>query len=373
VSGWAIYPTFYDASGNPCNHEDAAQMRGLQFGWKLNGGDALASFSLIGDYHRRARWRSINPDAVELVLRSAGGTDLWRGRLLQVAASPETRTIQPTYVGYWATTTDFLYTYTYTAGSTTTLGSVIFDLTYNGFTPFLKYSASYITDPAVNFTPAGGAHLVFDHEYPRTIIQRLLQPGDGNEQFHCAVWADRYIRVFRRDLTLKWQVWSNMVRGQTASVISRANLYSSVTAPYTDSGGAAQWTTPVTDATAAAIYGSARQARISNPFQTQAIATQLAAQFLYDHKTPRDSGSGFTLGPMAYDQFGRGVPSYLIRPGDVIRIVDQAYASTNVTGAADNVGSYYIVEVAVDVEANAVTVVPDAPVASLTNLVGGAV
>lgn len=370
---WRFTVTFRNASGEIVNEVDAAQLRNLRWSYKLNGGDASATFNLFGNLNRRYRWATGNPDAVDMTITSPGGVDVWRGRYLSTVVSPDRQTLTVEFVGYWASLRDRHVTNTWSAGGTTTLGTVISYANSNTLMPSITYDASVITDPAVNFTPGGGRDLIVDHEPLQSVLTRLVQVGDGGQQFHMAVWADKKIRVFRRDLTLDWQVWASMIYGSAAQTMSRATMVSHVAAPYKDSGGTAAWTSYANDATAETLLGARRDGRISNPFETGAIATALAAQYLFDHSKPSDEGHGFALGPVAFNAYGGLAPSYNLRPGHTIRIVDLAHHSIATSGAADNRGTYYILEVSVDLESRTVSVTPDAPAASLANILGAGV
>ena len=371
--GWNFTATFFNASGVIVGATDTAELANLQWSYKLNGGDASASFELTGQLQRRFRWLTGNPDGVEMLITSPGGVDMWRGRFLAVTVTPERRSIIAQFVGYWATLRDRHLTHTWTAGTPTTLGVVIGYASANGLMPGIVYDAAFLADPGVDFTPGGGHDLVADHEPVQSVFTRLAQVGDGGQQFHLAVWSDKKLRVFRRDLTLDFQVWTSMIQGQAAQTMSRATMISHITAPYRDAAGAQQWTGYVPDATAEALLGTRRDGRISNPFETGAIATALAQQYLFDHSKPIDEGHGFAVGPVLYNAYGGMVPSYNIRPGHVIRIVDLAFASTAQSGVADNKGTYYVLEVGIDPSTRTVSITPDAPASSLANLLGGAV
>lgn len=385
-----VYPSLYDLNGSLTDIRAAYDLSGLQFGYKLNGGCNTANFQLRGNILRRPDWLRGTPTAVELVIRDAAGADLWRGRLLEVAVSPEQQLIQPTYVGYWAQTASQLMTVTRNAGTPTTLKNIVrlaagYPSGHN-YMPLLTYDDSLIGDPAVDFTPGGGVNLVMDHEYPRNLFQRLLQVGDGTNQWHAAVWADKKLRVFARNLTLSWQVWTDMMASASAHTMSRQNLYGTTFYPYkvllTDTtptwgayhgdglGSNAGSDSAASDSTAYAILGEVREAKINNPLVAQSTGSFAATVFGNDHKSIHDQGQGFTIGPDIFNAYGQKISSLNIRPGDVIRVVDYAVADLNLTGSVDNIGSYFIIECSFDVDSGTCSIVPDNPNPHIGNLIG---
>src|SRR5262245_62173817 len=123
---------FRDTSGNTTAEREAAELRGLKYGYKLNGGDATATFSLLGNFAGRLRWAQNTIDAVDMTIVNAAGYALWRGRFLQATSSPDEKRIDVTYVGYWANTASKMQTRTYTAPGPTTLKNIVADCASDG-------------------------------------------------------------------------------------------------------------------------------------------------------------------------------------------------------------------------------------------------
>lgn len=397
---FAAHVLFLDGSGNTVYDTDAANVVGLSYSFKLPGGCALCTFRLVGDMLGRIRWSSGQPDAREiLIVDPAGLPDtritqtpitlpdgtssgtripaLWRGRFVSVTPDSDARTYTMTYAGYWWTAGWRLWDYTATAGGTVaTLRNVVLQAITDGVLPLLDTTdTSIIGDPGRTLNPGGAGQrdLVFEKAYPRVVFQQLLQTDSTDPNlpgWTFAVWADKKLRLFPRDLTLKWSVFGGQATGGNAHTLTQANLFSSTTVPYRDDTGAQGWVTTTSDTAIEAILGGRRDVLVPNPAVNQAAATAIAAQFQADHSAIEDQGAGFQLGPYVLDAYGRRRSSLDVRPGDVIRIVDQATAALDLSGVANNVGNYWISEVQVSLDDETVACVPDKPMPTTGSAVG---
>jgi len=325
-----------------CNLENSIQ--NLIFGTKLHGGFSQCSFSLNLNRLMNYKYAYLQP-GYRIVVSDCGST-LWEGRIgdpmFDAAGNPGF-----TAYGYYSSLDDRAYYTSYNAAFDTVLKAML-----TNACPLINSDQTQINPGALTMsTVVSTAGTNYLDQSVKTLAEYLVQQSNTTfQKWYMAVWENRRMYLFTRvTTTVKWQV--RLKDFKTAKwLLQLQNLWNDVYAIYTSSGTLTR-TSEYTNAYSIAQYGLTRKYAIANlgTVSAASVAQNTAQSWLAYYQTIWPSATNIDLFDSVYDANGVAWPSWYVRAGDTIQIVDLIPTTGSLgTVAANALNTFYIAETKYD-------------------------
>ncbi len=321
-----------------------SQVQGLQFGTKLHGGFNQCSFSL--NLNRGSSYQYAYRQTGYRIVIADGANVIWEGRIqdpmFDAAGNPGFNAY-----GYYASLGDVYYYTPYNAAFDVALKSWL-----TGACPQISSDQTHINPSALTMSTidstAGANYL--DQPVKALAENAILQSDNAANKWYMAVWEGRIFYLFTRSTsTVKWKFQLKHFKS-AKWLLQLQNLWNDVYAVY-NSGGVLTRTSENSDAESIVNYSITRKYGIPNLGAVSAVgvANNTRDSWLNYYKTIWPSNTNIELYDVAYDAFGVEWPSWYVRAGDVIQIMDLLPSAGELSSPASNaMNTFYIVETKFD-------------------------
>ena len=283
------------------------------------------------------------------------GSCIWQGRIEDV--SIVAGGISIVAFGYYRAFADQLYTATHTAAAPSAIIAAMLTKA-----PLLSSVTKFIQNPGTTITER------YEDLYPVEILERLVKLGDDQtppRMWEVGVDAARLVYFRPQSSTGKtWYVDSD----SNGIEINRSleQVYNSVYAVYSSSTNQRAVTANSTDAPSISQAGLTREAMVSTQTRSSSQAGRWRDAYLDDHSEP--TPNAVLPFKSVFDSGGNAWPLWAIENGDTIidRSLPPAISST-----IDKISVFRIKSLAYSVDQDEIKVVPESPIQSLEEQVGG--
>jgi hypothetical protein len=312
---------FYDTSGKLVSR--FGEPAEIVFSTKLPGGCWELSATVVGA--QTERWVELDEQTMtRCELTDAGGQVIWSGRL----ARPVIREDQSRLVceGWGLSMWD--NPVTLTVAPTVYAHGVIYQLLQA--CPLLSQDTALIV--TTNTTDLGnGGQVIYDFQRPGDILTNLVKIGSAAGAPHYArVGADKRLEYFARPTAIHWTTTMADIWSEWEFEADRSAMYSAVVVEYTDLAGTRQRSRPYSREDTAQKLGYSRTGVYALPreFRTwegagSSPVRNIALAWLETRSRPTLRSSDMVIkGGVVRDPRGIEWPSYYVKAGEVVQIVD---------------------------------------------------
>lgn len=345
---------------SPTFMEDLTPLvQGLRFSTKLHGGYYLCSFNL--DVPMSKGWEWLTKRMFYRLEVADGQVLLFEGRLQDIELT--FRGVHLVFYGYYSSLNDDYYTAAYND-----VASEVIKAALTAASPQINADQTHIDATDIIITSAADASYL--DISVRELAEKLAAFSDSSQnEWHFAVWEDRIPYFSARSISaVDWKVRLDMLNRFALS--HRAGLlWNSAYAVYLAAGVLTR-TADADDTTSQTKYGLTRRFRIPNLGTVVAeAATAQRDYWVEQHKDIWPTLEDFVLGDTVLDVDGVPHPSYKVKAGDVIRVLDLFPVTQDLDAVErDALRTFFVMETEYEAETGLNRLVVDTPRRDLTAL-----